>query len=298
MGPFDKEELPFDNFIQSPIGLVPKTGNKMRLIFHLSYEFEDRGSVNSNTPKEKCTVKYRDLDHAVKNCLEVLDKQQSSEFVGSMKTVRFCKTDLTSAFRILPMKIEHCCWLVMMAVNPKTRMKQYFIDKCLPFGASISCTQFQMFSDALQHITEYKLQVKRRITNYLDDFLFVAKTILLGNFMMKQFLKICEDIGCPVSEEKTEWGYKCLVFLGTLMDGDNLCLAIAEEKRKKAITQLMEIVLKKKIRVKELQSLTGLLNFLTRAIVPGHPFTRRLFAKTPSYIYKMQQKKLKFYHHV
>ena len=35
-GPFAKP--PFDNFVQSPVGLVPKdNGNKTRLIFHLSY---------------------------------------------------------------------------------------------------------------------------------------------------------------------------------------------------------------------------------------------------------------------
>ena len=37
-GPFDKP--PFENFIQSPIGLVPKAGSdQTRLIFHLSYDF-------------------------------------------------------------------------------------------------------------------------------------------------------------------------------------------------------------------------------------------------------------------
>ena len=36
-GPFDK--IPFDNYIQSPVGLVPKVGNQTRLIFHLSYDF-------------------------------------------------------------------------------------------------------------------------------------------------------------------------------------------------------------------------------------------------------------------
>ena len=33
-GPFD--EIPYQNYIQSPIGLVPKKGGKHRLIFHLS----------------------------------------------------------------------------------------------------------------------------------------------------------------------------------------------------------------------------------------------------------------------
>ena len=62
-GPF--ENIPYANFMQSPIGLVPKSGNKTRLIFHLSYQFKSGlGSLNSNTPDELCTVKYKDLDHA------------------------------------------------------------------------------------------------------------------------------------------------------------------------------------------------------------------------------------------
>ena len=37
-GPF--KEISYHNFVQSPIGLVPKAGNKTRLIFHLSYDFK------------------------------------------------------------------------------------------------------------------------------------------------------------------------------------------------------------------------------------------------------------------
>ena len=69
-GPY--ESPPFEYFIQSPIGLVPKDhGKKTRLIFHLSYpRDEEKGiSVNAGIPKEKCTVKYPDFDEAVKMCL-------------------------------------------------------------------------------------------------------------------------------------------------------------------------------------------------------------------------------------
>ena len=38
-GPFEK--VPFENYIQSPIGLVPKAGSdQTRLIFHMSYDFK------------------------------------------------------------------------------------------------------------------------------------------------------------------------------------------------------------------------------------------------------------------
>ena len=50
-GPFDK--IPYDNYIQSPIVLVPKAGSnsgKTRLIFHLSYNFQDEKSLNHHTP--------------------------------------------------------------------------------------------------------------------------------------------------------------------------------------------------------------------------------------------------------
>ena len=65
-GPYT--QIPFRNYIQSLIGLVPKArGDQTRLIFHLSYEnkLDDLGSVNSNTPAEICSVKYRDIDYAV-----------------------------------------------------------------------------------------------------------------------------------------------------------------------------------------------------------------------------------------
>ena len=70
-GPF--ETIPFDNYIQSPIGLVPKdNGTKTRLIFHLSFP-RDPGkgsSVNGSTPKEFTSVSYPDFDDAVKLCIK------------------------------------------------------------------------------------------------------------------------------------------------------------------------------------------------------------------------------------
>ena len=63
IGPF-AEKPPFRDFIQSPVGLVPKdSGQDMRLIFHLSYP-KDGASINSETPKELCLVQYCDFNEA------------------------------------------------------------------------------------------------------------------------------------------------------------------------------------------------------------------------------------------
>ena len=56
---------PFESYIQSPIGLVPKDGNKTRLIFHLSYPWNG-DLVNSGIPPEFCTVRYPDFESAIR----------------------------------------------------------------------------------------------------------------------------------------------------------------------------------------------------------------------------------------
>ena len=153
--PFDK--VPFKNFIQSPIGLVPKAGNKTRLIFHLSYDFKDLeikdNSVNACTPKDMCSVQYNDLDSAVQSCLEVFEEALKS---GEKSLVIFLrKTDLTSAFRVLCMNKLSYCWLMFKAIDPLDGKVKFFVDKCLPFGASISCSHYQRFSNSLRHLVQW-----------------------------------------------------------------------------------------------------------------------------------------------
>ena len=187
-----------------------------------------------------------------------------------------------------------------MALNEGTKSRNWrnciFHDKCLPFGASISCAFFQAFPDALTHITEYLLELDKELTNCLDDFLFNSLWKDVCDSMMTQFLALCRRINCPVSEEKTEWSSVIMVFLGTLLDGERHCLCIPEDKRQKALNQIRYIKSSRTVTIKEVQKLTGLLNFLNRAIVPRRVFTRRMYAKIETT--NAQGRKLKSHHHV
>ena len=200
-GPF--KSIPFDHYIQSPIGLVPKANQQTCLIFHLSYDFKGGGkSVNAHIPKHKCTVKYKDLDDAVKKCLMLL-QQNPGEFLW------FGISDLKSAFRVIPLKKS--CWilLVMKARNPVTNQWFYFVDKCLPFRAASSCNIFQRFSNALAHIAGYEMKHlgnNTAITNYLDDFLNIALKQWICDEMLNTFHKLCDLIGVPLAKEKMVWG--------------------------------------------------------------------------------------------
>ena len=152
-GPF--EEIPYEWYIQSPIGLVPKDkGKKTRLIFHLSYpRGGDHISVNEGIPHESCTVKYPDFDQAVKLCL----KAGKNCMVG--------KSDMSMAFRHMPLSPREWPLLILMAYHQETGQVFYFVDKCLSFGSAISCKIFQTFSDAVAHVVEHKC--KKENVNYL-----------------------------------------------------------------------------------------------------------------------------------
>ena len=126
----------------------------------------------------------------------------------------------------------------MKAEHPQTGEDYYFIDKCLPFGASISCAIFQEFSDALHHLVEYLLKRYQINMNYLDDFLFISTQRDMCDHIMMTFLQLCKRINCLVSDEKTEWSSVIMTFLGTLLDGEQHCLCIPEDKRQKALNQL------------------------------------------------------------
>ena len=233
-GPFNK--IPFQNYIQLPVGLVPKVGSdETRLIFHLSYKFgqgESGKSVNECIPHELCTVVYNDLDYAVKEILilrrNASDKLSNVDEDDTKVVIYMGKSDVRSAFRVLPLSRRSWPWLIMIALNPKMKKWQYFVNKCLPFGASISCALFQRVSNAIRHIVQY--QTGSPLTNYLDDFLFYAVTRVLCNHLLNEFLRICGEINFPISLEKTEWASEVMVFLGILLNGKEFVLSIPLEK--------------------------------------------------------------------
>ena len=237
-GPYRKEEISYDFFAQSPIGLVPKgdDSKQTRLIFHLSYDHPNGNkSINAHTPKDKCSVKYKDLDFAVRVCLRHLfDKK-------NLTTLWFSKSDLKSAFHLLGLKLEDwplLMMMVMMAVHPDTGESYYFFNKCLPFGASISCSHFQRFSNGHRHVFEYITDTAGQVPNYLDDFLFIATCMLRCKQLVLIFLCLCQELNITVSLDKTEWATLLITFLGVVLDGAWKLLCVPKGKRIKATNLL------------------------------------------------------------
>ena len=229
-----------------------------------------------------------DLDVAVRSCLRV---RELNHYSGS---VYFSKSDLRSAFRMIPISPNNWCWLILKAEDPRDGKVKFFVDKCLPFGASISCSHFQRFSNALRFLVQYITGKQFHIVNYLDDYLFLEVSETGCNSMVRSFLQLCSDIKLPVSLDKTEWACEQIVFLGILLNGRTFTLSIPADKRDRALALLNYLRDKKKATVKQLQILTGYLNFLTKAVFPGRAFTRRIYAKYSG----AKCLNLKPYHHV
>ena len=128
-GPF--KQPPFEHFVQSPIGLVPKDkGKKTRLIFHLSYHRSGE-SVNSGIPKDKCTVKYPDFEEAIKLCLR--------------RNCNLAKSDMSSAFTHVPLNKDQWYLLVMKATHPRTGETCFLWTNVCHSGAQSAVQYFRLY---------------------------------------------------------------------------------------------------------------------------------------------------------
>ena len=184
-GPF--KTIPFDNYIKSPIGLVPKdSGTDTRLIFHLSClrRSDSHQSVNACNLEHLTKVKYPDFQDAIMRCLEECQCKDSSSycFIG--------KSDVQMGFRNLGIKKCHWKFLVLKDKSPLNGKWYYFFNKALPFGSSISCALFQKLSCAISYLVEWGTQ--KKLVGYLDDFMFIAFLKMMCN--LHAFMNICKEI--------------------------------------------------------------------------------------------------------
>ena len=259
-GPFN--EVPFDNLIVSPIGLVPKSvPGEFRLIFDLSYPHG--ASINSGILSEDSSVAYTKFDEVV--------KMVQSEGNGSF----LIKVDIKSAFRLLPI---HPMDFPLLGMEFQGK---FFVDKCLPFGLSLSCALFEKFSCFLEWHTR-KLSGSEMIIHYLDDFCGCKKDKKKAAVMLNIILSAFANLGVPIAQEKVEGPVTRLKFLGLEVDTIKMQVRIPEDKLEDLKQTILSVVNKpsKKITLKELQSLIGKLSFACKAILPGRAFIHRLIDAT------------------
>lgn len=257
-GPF--RSPPFDNLVCSPLGLVPKSDGKFRLIHDLSHP--KGNSVNSLIPPENSVVSYDGVDKVIK-----LVKKFG-------RNAKLAKCDIEDAFRIV------CIHPSDYHLLGFTWNQLFYYDRCLPMGASSSCQIFETLSCALQFIMETKYNAAG-MSHILDDFLFVGPPFSdRCGHDLQTFLALASRVGIPMKKEKTVLPTTCLTIYGIEVDSHLMLCRLPQDKIEKISLALSETYKRKRITLRELQSLIGLLNFACLVVCPGRTFLRRLIDLT------------------
>lgn len=112
-------------------------------------------SVNDFINPEQCSVLYASFDGTT----AMISKLGRGALLG--------KKDIPNAFRLVPICPEEFPLLIFHFKN------NFYIDKCLPFGCSITCATFEKISTSLHWIIQTTANVNTMVY-YLDDFLFAG----------------------------------------------------------------------------------------------------------------------------
>lgn len=255
LGPF--HDLPISTLRISPIGLVPKSDGSWRLITHLSYPTDL--SVNSFIDEKLCKVQYTSFD-------SILDK---IFYLGPKALLG--KIDIKSAFRLL---IVHPADFDLLGIQFQGL---YFVEKNLPMGLSLSCCLWEKFANFLQWLTEVRSGLAT-LDHYLDDFIFMGSEHTQDcAALMSVFSDTCSELGVPIAEDKTMGPTTVLPFLGFIIDTVLQLVIIPKEKLEKLYCHLIPMLSKRKMLVKDLESVTGLLSYCARAIPSVRAFIRRFY---------------------
>ena len=156
---------------------------------------------------------------------------------------RLSKVDLKDAYRCVTIHKDDWRYLGMQLQD------KYLCDRCLHTGLGSSCQIFTEISNALAWIfTQHN--PKATVFNYLDDFLIVARDKQQCEYALQSFLNILNDIGFPVSDEKTVLPCQSLEYLGLGVNAKDRSFFIPANKREDAISLITSFLEKKSQKVR------------------------------------------------
>ncbi len=258
VGPFDTPPHPF--FRSSPISIIPKrTPGKFRRIHNLSWPY-DMCSVNGSIPDDIKSVQYA----TIRDAIHTIQKLGNNIYM--------CKLDIRNAYRIIPVHFSQHYLLGFSFKN------QYYYERVLPQGMGTSCAIFECFSTALDWIINNVFKIPCH--HILDDFILFGKTESLCKKALDLVLLFFDYVGIPVEPSKTEGPTTCLCFVGIQLDTVKMQSSLPLEKVTECVEMIDMFLHRKKVTLKEIQSLCGKLCFATCTIQFGRPFIRRLYDLT------------------
>ncbi len=221
-------------------------------------------SVNTFIPDFKASVAYEGIPEAI------------SKVVKLGSGALLAKFDIKRAYRLLPVDTQDRKYLGMKWDG------KFYIDLALPFGLRSAPKIFTKFANVLQALFERTGPV-RYIQHYLDDFFIVGEPRSDEcQVALDKCFKVCQSLGVPLGEDKTEGPSTCITFLGFELDSVAMELRLPASKLEKIKAKLKFWDTRRSGTKRTLLSLIGSLQHCCQAIVLGRPFLRRLIDRACS----------------
>jgi hypothetical protein len=244
-------------FISSPLGFVPKQGDKLRRIHHLSY------------PRKTSTNNGINRDYGYLEYIRIWDVVDQV-----LKAGRGCfimKRDMEAAFRNIPVASAQQ-WLLGFHWHG-----QNYKERCLPFGLRTAPFIFNLFAEALQWLLHSWLQWDM-VSHLLDDVIHIIpeNEVFLLDQKAVDYIRLCNVLGIPMSKEKDAMG-QVVTVLGYEIDTIHSMIRLPPEKLAKAVKCTQAALAMGSMTLWELQVLTGYLSWCAPAVQLGWVFCRRLW---------------------
>ena len=153
----------------------------------------------------------------------------------------------------------------------------YYEEQFLPFGLRTAPYLFNLFAVIFHWILEDQLQGRQlpaKIVYYLDDFLIILPPTadLIG--YSKIFNKLGKEVGLAIKESKNEEG-TVASFGGIEIDTDKMIIRLPTKKLLKARQLVQTTMNQTSLLLRELQQITGYLNFVATVVPLGRTFLQR-----------------------
>ena len=183
------------------------------------------------------------------------------------------KTDLKSASRLIPIRPDDWDLFGIHCNN------QYYVDLYLPFGLRSAPFLFNQLSDALEWVLKQNYELKH-VLHILDDFFIAEPTRLKCLSSFSTLLRFFMSVHAPVVASKTLGPSQVLEFMGIELDSTRMEARLPEDKLQRTRDLLTSVTKRRSVRLVELQSLIGTLQFACKAFVPGRTFLQRMINLT------------------
>jgi len=240
--------------IISPLGLIPKSNGKYRLIHDCSLP---HGKAVNDITLEMDKQSYESVDTAV-DLMEV--------------GCYMAKVDITAAYRAVAIHPSSyaaagLCWKI-------NGVDTVLIDKRLMFGARPSPNCFHRISQFIK-----RRMIHRgydRIVAYQDDFLVIGSTIEQCQEAWETLMCLIRELGFNVNMDKVVAPTQVITFLGIELNSILMEISLPIDKLVKYRQYIRQFLGKTRASKRQLQSLAGKLNHAAKVVKGGRIFLRRI----------------------